>query len=156
MYNTTKQTLILWYFILTRYWPCRWHPNTWFELSFCAVRNFLFNIQVQLYSHMSGSHVVDIVASRVALQLTHCKMSTSLFSQPYCAQCNGDKARGLAYHVNGWPQLRNSTIINPPKFHSHHWTKSRQSWNKLKAKSPKHNIFQKQLNPLWPLTTMSK
>ena len=51
--------------------------------------------------------MVDMVASRVALQRTHCKISTSLFSQPYCAQCKGDNARGLANHVNGWNQLRN-------------------------------------------------
>ena len=60
--------------------------------------------------HISESQVVDIVASRHALQLTHCKMSTSLFSQPYCAQCNGDSARGFANQVNGWTLLRNETI----------------------------------------------
>ena len=60
-------------------------------------------------SQMSESHVVDMVASRHALQLTHCSMSTSLFSQPYCAQCNGDNARGFANQVNGWKKLRKKT-----------------------------------------------
>ena len=53
------------------------------------------------YSHISGSQVVDIVASRVALHSTHRRMSTSLFSQPNCAQCKGDNDKGFANHVKG-------------------------------------------------------
>ena len=65
--------------------------------------NLLYLVKYQYikYSQISESHVVDMVASRHALQLTHCRMSTSLFSQPYCAQWRGESARGLANHVNG-------------------------------------------------------
>lgn len=73
---------------------------------YCSILHVHVHYNIMWNSQMSESHVVDMVASRHALQLTHCSMSTSLFSQPYCAQCNGDSARGFANHVNGWKKLR--------------------------------------------------
>ena len=84
-------------------------PDTW--NSYTTLREYTkstphVHYNIMCNSQMSESHAVDMVASRHALQLMHCSMSTSLFSQPYCAQCNGDNARGFANHVNGWKKLR--------------------------------------------------
>lgn len=60
-------------------------------------------------SHVLLSHSVPIIPSRVTLHETHVSRSTSVFSQPYNAQCWGETHSGFIGHVNGCDMLKKIT-----------------------------------------------
>ena len=57
------------------------------------------------------SQSVPTMPSSVALHETQVRRSTSVFSQPYNAQCCGDKYSGFIGQVNGWEMLKKFTIF---------------------------------------------